>query len=778
MKLLLALALSLLLVPAATATITLDITDEIGAYTPFQSLMGQVTLSFNELVLQSSTLFASIDDQSAPSLPLQEYVNPPSSYSFVNQPFAYNVSAVGTNTYTFFPDQSFPFDIFAEGTCGGDYCYDGQQDLCECPEGCGPPYPCVWASSVLDLADTVNGNEGLKFVFDAQSSIEEPPSNNNNTFWSSVTDNSLVTLTNRKACGGEQYETRSVSSEGWVIRSLQPDIFTIIPGTSPTEAETTIEPFDNASLTDDRFLFNPTIPGGIYKNIEYQNYGTEAIWDGETGYIRIINYVGTPNTYSIIYLPPNGPRVCAFTDFEQQEAEDWVKATTLIPSPITFINPYSRTYSDIELESIVPPPPCPQGSQNCTQTTHSYDVIDLDTLDTVTISWDPNTVSASTSSTELVQIYTSLIPLSAFSNLRAPSPPGNHTLSLSLDGLASGELAFATCIDADLDGFCQQTVDCDDSDPTINPNGVEVCDGRDNDCDGDIDEDFWGAGSKLGNPCGVGICSGIFVCSPDGEEVVCNNKYFPGEFPEYCGDGFDNDCDGIIDEALELVQGQQATACVCKEGNIKSCGSNIGACQEGIQQCKNGMWEECKNQIPPSVETCNTIDDNCDGVVDNVGGGSSVSSSACQCFGGSPPSAETCNDIDDDCDGRLDEGLTCCQDGQTRTCGKAVGACREGTQTCVGGSWGVCQGGRQPSSEVCFTQIDENCDGRVNEGCEQLEEQCQNSIQDPGEGGVDCGGQCPNSCAGIFGSSATIAGIVILLIIVVAFLQFRAFKPT
>ena len=42
-------------------------------------------------------------------------------------------------------------------------------------------------------------------------------------------------------------------------------------------------------------------------------------------------------------------------------------------------------------------------------------------------------------------------------------------------------------VDYDADGF-DSTVDCDDSNSTINPNAVELCDGFDNDCDGEIDE--------------------------------------------------------------------------------------------------------------------------------------------------------------------------------------------------------------------------------------------------------------------------------------------------
>ena len=43
-------------------------------------------------------------------------------------------------------------------------------------------------------------------------------------------------------------------------------------------------------------------------------------------------------------------------------------------------------------------------------------------------------------------------------------------------------------VDADADGYTADE-DCDDADPGTNPGATEVCDGVDNDCDAEIDED-------------------------------------------------------------------------------------------------------------------------------------------------------------------------------------------------------------------------------------------------------------------------------------------------
>lgn len=150
------------------------------------------------------------------------------------------------------------------------------------------------------------------------------------------------------------------------------------------------------------------------------------------------------------------------------------------------------------------------------------------------------------------------------------------------------------CLASDLDGdgygtdpLCPRT-DCDEGNFGVHPGATEACNGLDEDCDGEIDEDL---GESF---CGVGVCRGLVPNCVDGKASACIPNLTGN--PETCN-GLDDDCDGEVDEGLIT----------------ESCG--VGACQSS-SACIDGAWSAC---VPgqPQTEVCNRIDDDCNGVLDD-----------------------------------------------------------------------------------------------------------------------------------------------------------------
>ncbi len=286
-----------------------------------------------------------------------------------------------------------------------------------------------------------------------------------------------------------------------------------------------------------------------------------------------------------------------------------------------------------------------------------------------------------------------------------------------------------------------------DAQPIVANQTDELCgDGVDNNCDGLVDEGF----SLVGFECeaGFGACraSGHYICSNDRSTVVCDaQENLANSFPELCGDGIDNDCDGLADEGFELT-GQD-------------CSAGEGVCKrEGIYQCSSDRKTiECSvtaNLSQQGPELCgDSLDNDCDGFADEgfdlLGANCDDGKGVCKVSGNyvcstnklelvcsqtantSLSGPELCGDsLDNDCDGLVDEGFVTILNTE---CSVGYGPCqRGGVYVCsVDKQTAVCSiqpDLTQATVELCGDTIDNDCDGFVDEGFSLLGVNCTNGL--------------------------------------------------
>ena len=317
--------------------------------------------------------------------------------------------------------------------------------------------------------------------------------------------------------------------------------------------------------------------------------------------------------------------------------------------------------------------------------------------------------------------------------------------------------------DADGDGFaaCQE---CDDGNAANNPNGVELCDGADNNCDGAVDEDsaadasMWYADvdtDTYGDPNSSWMaCNQPTGYVADWSDCDDTMGMINPAATELC-DGWDNNCDGSTDDSSAADASMWYAD--ADEDSYGDANDMWAACTQPEGYVAD--WSDCDDTMgminPAATEMCDGWDNNCDGATDDSSaidqstwymdgdndsyGDAGVMMMACDQPTGyvadwsdcndadtdvNPGATELCDGIDNNCDGDTDESsaadasmwyMDMDEDGygdpaaMTMNCTQPIGYVSD---------WTDCNdanGEVSPEATEYCNSIDDNCDGTTDE---------------------------------------------------------------
>ncbi|QRO00755.1 FG-GAP repeat protein [Archangium violaceum] len=316
-------------------------------------------------------------------------------------------------------------------------------------------------------------------------------------------------------------------------------------------------------------------------------------------------------------------------------------------------------------------------------------------------------------------------------------------------------------------GHVGNNTDCDDADAITNPARTEVCDLKDNNCNGTVDEGvqttFYRDADGDGH--GVPTQTALACTQPTGYSAIsddCNDTPAPGKgaqiYPgkaEVC-DGLDNNCNFDTDEGVKgtfyrdadgdgygnpALFSQSCTAASGYVANNTDCNDSSNAIRPGATEVCDNKDNDCDAQIDEGVLLTFYVDADRDGVgttdpnlkIQACTAPAGYVTSKTDCDDGTsatkPGATEVCDGKDNDCDAQIDEGLPTTtwypdtdNDGYGAQVSSSVVSCRKPEGEYVANNMD-CDDSRSSvspgRSEVCEpttqTQVDNNCSGGVDD---------------------------------------------------------------
>ncbi|MBM4320912.1 MAG: hypothetical protein FJ125_13400, partial [Deltaproteobacteria bacterium] len=278
----------------------------------------------------------------------------------------------------------------------------------------------------------------------------------------------------------------------------------------------------------------------------------------------------------------------------------------------------------------------------------------------------------------------------------------------------------------------------------VSNGGTEICDGRDNDCNGVVDDGFdlsqdvdncgqCGRECRVANGeagCGEGDCL-IVACEPgfiDADRRYangCETSCVPDEDPFEACDGRDNDCNGLVDEIWDLTSDPfHCGSC----GRVCAFANAVGGCVRGecvIAACEAGYADVDRRP-----------ENGCEAACEVSAGG-----------------VEICDELDNDCNGVVDDGFDLLGDAQN--CGRCNRVCpgvAHGVRGCLGGECAIarCEAGWHDADRLLENGCEYRCDPSPDmvERCDQLDNDCDGTVDEGFDKrhGLEHCGRCFQEC--------------------------------